>query len=90
MDSFKTMDGIVQHFFSNPAFVASQMVYCDYIADLIKRGLMAADQRNHYLLSDVGSIKSDLTDEGAFKSTRKTIEVTDRNGKKYLITVEEA
>jgi hypothetical protein len=34
-------------------------------------------------------MKYDLSPEGSFQSTKKTIEVEDRYGKKYRITVEE-
>ena len=41
------------------------------------------------LLSSVSRPQYDLTDTGAFASTKKTIEVEDRNGRKYRVTVEE-
>jgi hypothetical protein len=31
----------------------------------------------------------DLTESGGFASTKKTIDVEDRNGRKYRVTVEE-
>jgi len=42
------------------------------------------------LIMGVGRPKMDLhPTEGYFLSTKKTIEVQDTNGKKYLVTVEE-
>jgi hypothetical protein len=80
------MDTIVSQFFDN--LPKSYLVYCDYIAHSISGNLKANDTER--LLSSVSRPKYDLTPEGAFKSTKKTIEVEDRSGKKYLITIEEA
>jgi predicted cupin superfamily sugar epimerase len=45
---------------------------------------------NDTLIMGVGRPKMDLHPEGGyFVSTKKTIEVQDINGKKYLVTVEE-
>jgi hypothetical protein len=86
MTHFETMDTIVSQFFDN--LPKSYLVYCDYIAHSISGNLKANDTER--LLSSVSRPKYDLTPEGAFKSTKKTIEVEDRSGKKYLITIEEA
>ena len=60
--------------------------YCDYIADVIKKGLCADDG----LVSEVGHIKMDLhPEDGSFVSTKKTIPVKDVNGTSYIVTVEE-
>ena len=65
------------------------LVYCDFIADQIKRYLLQGDWQ--HILVSVGPVKMDLhPTEGWFVSTKKTIEVTDRNGRKYRVTVEEA
>ena len=88
MNHFQTMDEIVQTFFSNPAFKTKGIIaYCDYIAGLITKNLKANDEER--LLSSVSKPKYDLTEDGSFKSTKKTIEVEDRFGKQYRITVEE-
>jgi hypothetical protein len=41
------------------------------------------------LLASVSRPKYDLTETGGFASTKKTIDVEDRNGRKYRVTVEE-
>jgi len=88
MNHFQTMDEIVQTFFSHPAFKTRGIIaYCDYIANLITANLKANDDER--LLSSVSKPKYDLTEDGSFKSTKKTIEVEDRFGKQYRITVEE-
>jgi hypothetical protein len=68
----------------------TMMAYCDYIAHLIQGSLKAEDTREESLLSSVGRSRLDLDSYGSLASTKKTIEVEDRNGKKYKITVEEA
>lgn len=85
MNGFETMDNIVRGFFDN--LPKSYVVYCDYIAHLISKELKANDTER--LLSSVSRPQYDLAPEGAFRSTKKTIEVEDRNGTKYRITVEE-
>lgn len=63
--------------------------YCDYIASLISGCLPGVDHQD--LLESVGLPKRDLDPEyGYMVSTKKTIQVTDRYGKKYTITVEES
>ena len=66
----------------------SLMAYCDYIAHIISGKLKTHDSES--LLSVVTSPKYDVTPEGKFASTKKTIMVHDVNGKQYRITVEEA
>ena len=63
------------------------LVYCDYIANLIKMHLAQYDAQS--LLYAVGPIKSDLSANGAYVSPTKNIPVTDINGNKYVITVRE-
>jgi len=72
--------------------VKSQTIiaYCDYIAYQIQKNLKALDAVHDKLLASVGNMKFDATDDGKFLSTKKTIMVEDRYGKKYKITVEEA
>ena len=86
MTHFDTMDTIVNKFFSN--LPKSYIAYCDYIAHTIVGNLKANDTQK--LLSSVGRPEYDLNAEGSFVSTKKTIMVEDRNGKKYRVTVEEA
>jgi len=66
------------------------IAYCDYIAYQIQKNLKALDTQHDKLLASVGNMKFDATDDGKFLSTKKTIMVEDRYGKKYKITVEEA
>jgi hypothetical protein len=65
----------------------SLMAYCDYIAHIISGKLKSHDSEN--LLGVVTSPKYDVTPDGKFASTKKTIMVHDRYGKQYRITVEE-
>lgn len=61
--------------------------YCDYIAERIGDALKITD--NELLLKKIGRVQWDLHPEhGYMLSTKKTIEVTDRNGTKYRITIE--
>jgi hypothetical protein len=64
------------------------LAYCDYIATVVRRTMLVADDQS--LIDVVSGIHLDLDKDGAFVSTKKTIDVTDMNGRKYLITVEEA
>lgn len=86
MNHFDTMEDIVNKFFAQPAF--AKLAYCDYIAHTISKELKANDHER--LLSSVGRPQYDLTPTGGFASTKKTIMVSDRFGKNYRITVEEA
>lgn len=79
------MDAVVNKFFAQPAF--SRLAYCDYIAYTISKELKVNDAEK--LLASVSRPKYDLTPEGGFASTKKVIEVEDRFGTKYRITVEE-
>ena len=85
MNHFDTMNTIVTKFFDN--LPKSYLVYCDYIANVISKELKVNDTER--LLASVSRPKYDLTESGGFASTKKTIEVEDRNGTKYRITVEE-
>lgn len=64
-----------------------KLSYCDYIANIIQRSLLQFDQEN--LLDKVGRIKLDLDWDGVFKSTVKTIDVVDMQGKAYRVTIQE-
>ena len=85
MTHFDTMNTIVSKFFDN--LPKSYVVYCDYIAHTIVNNLKANDAEK--LLSSVSRPQYDLTDTGAFASTKKVVNVEDRNGRKYRVTVEE-
>ncbi len=85
MTHFDTMNTIVNKFFDN--LPKSYIVYCDYIAHIISKELKANDTER--LLSSVSRPQYDLTESGAFATTKKTILVEDRNGTKYRVTVEE-
>lgn len=66
------------------------LAYCDYISDVIRKGLVGDTASVQSLIKDVGQVKMDLDpDEGYFVSTKKTINVVDKNGKSYVVTVEE-
>lgn len=66
------------------------LVYCDYVADRIAMTLKQFDHANPLIFS-VGHVKSDLHPDGGYLlTTKKTVEITDRNGRRYKITVEEA
>jgi predicted cupin superfamily sugar epimerase len=67
------------------------LAYCDYIAEATRKSLYN-DMRNNpeSLIGDVMSVKMDLHPEGGyFLSTKKTINIFDKGGKEYRITVEE-
>jgi hypothetical protein len=63
------------------------IAYCDYIAHLIATELKMLD--SEHLLKEVGRVQYDLGLGGEFCSTIKTIDVQDRFGKQYRITIQE-
>lgn len=65
------------------------IAYCDYIAHLISMEIKNADQNYMRLIDKAGRAFYDLGPKGEFASTKKTIFITDIQGKKYRITVEE-
>jgi hypothetical protein len=68
------------------------LAYCDYIADTIRKGLVRDQWENpdRIQLDDIGPVKMDLhPTEGWFVSTKKTISMVDKNGKRYRVTIEE-
>ena len=87
MNHFDTMEDIVNKFFAQPAF--ARLAYCDYIAHLISKNLKAVDTTSEKLLSSVSRPQYDVGEDGLFRSSKKTVEVEDRFGKKYRVTVEE-
>lgn len=61
--------------------------YCDKIADTVRKSLLKYDPDN--IVGLVHPTKMDLhPTEGYMLSTKKTINVSDMNGKNYRITVE--
>ena len=65
----------------------SLIAYCDYIAETIAGNLKTNDTDK--LLANVGCPRLDLAPEGYLQSTKKTVEVEDRFGRRYRVTVEE-
>lgn len=65
------------------------LAYCDYIADRIKTALRNDSYKEGTLIGYVDKINYDLDENGAFRSTKKTIEVQDVGAKRYRVTVEE-
>lgn len=66
-----------------------RLAYCDYIAHLISSELKTLDTAGQRLLASVGRVQFDLGDYDEFVSTTKTIDVEDRYGKQYRITIQE-
>lgn len=68
------------------------LAYCDFIADRIRKGLINSmnDALEPVRLTEVTRPAWDLGPKGEFVSTKKTLSVTDGNGKRYVVTVEEA
>jgi hypothetical protein len=60
------------------------LVYCDYLADLIKRALSA----DNFIVANVQGVINDVMDN-RLVSMKKALVVTDNNGKRYKILVEE-
>lgn len=64
------------------------LVYCDYIADLIRTAIQ--NKMDTEIIKTVGTVRRDLDDEdGSFVSPKKIIFVTDFNETEYRITIEE-
>ena len=62
--------------------------YCDYIADEISHKFWSQQSEN--IVAKVDNVNYDLhPEQGWMMSTKKTIELTDNNGKMYRVTVEE-
>ena len=70
------------------------LAYCDYIADtikiLLKRDISDSEDTGDMYLESISNPKMDLHPIGGYLlSTKKTMLLTDVNGKEYKITVEE-
>jgi hypothetical protein len=100
MEDFKTMaqandsvidfNTMVKKMMDTANKATTMLAYCDYIAHLIQGILKVEDTNEENLLASVGRSQWDLDANGSLASTKKTIAVEDRYGKKYKITVEEA
>lgn len=66
-----------------------KLAYCDYIAHLISTELKKIDTESQKLIGSVGRVQFDLGFHDEFLSTTKTIDVEDRFGKQYRITIQE-
>jgi len=66
---------------------AFSLVYCDYIAHIIRERMWGSHPDN--IIVGAGSIKWDLGVNGEFVSTKKHLFVVDKNRRTYKITVEE-
>lgn len=65
------------------------LAYCDKIADVVRKSLLKHDPDG--IVGLVGPVKFDLDPDGGWMvSTKKTVEVSDMNGKWYKVTIEEA
>jgi len=65
------------------------LVYCDYIAEVIKQAINKDLGRHESLIAGCGGVRYDTDTEGAFASTTKFINVADINGRLYEITIKE-
>jgi hypothetical protein len=70
------------------------LAYCDYIANrihhLVSNEINDNDTLRHPIMASIGNPKMDLhPEDGYFMSTKKTIEITDKAGKVYIVTIEE-
>lgn len=67
-----------------------KLAYCDYIAACISKTLIKEAKEFGGYIKSASHPQMDLhPEEGYFMSTKKTIEVEDMNGKRYLVTVTE-
>lgn len=62
------------------------MELCDYIAERIRRCLPLNDPQA--LFGAIGPVRWDVTKSGAIKSNKKTIEISDIEGRKYQVTID--
>lgn len=64
------------------------LAYCDKVMSVIRKSLLQFDPDG--IIGLVGPAKMDLhPEQGYLLSTKKTLEVSDMNGKWYRVTVEE-
>ena len=68
----------------------NSLSYCDYIAHTVLKPALETDAKDDGgTLSGVGRINMDLAKEGWMQTTKRTIEVTDVNGREYRVTIED-
>lgn len=65
------------------------LVYCDYIAEVIKQAINKDLGRHESMIAGCGGVRYDTDTKGAFASTTKFINVSDINGRLYEITIKE-
>jgi len=65
------------------------LAYCDYMAKVINDSLKKDSHVYGSFVDSVGKVQWDLGKNGEFLSTRKVMNVVDRNGKSYRVIVEE-
>jgi hypothetical protein len=65
------------------------LVYCDYIAEVIKQAINKDITRPESLLAGAGSVRFDTDTNGAYLSPTKFVNVADINGRLYEITIKE-
>ena len=66
------------------------LAYCDYLAYTVIYPSLEYDQYREGIVKELSHIKIDeKTKEGFIPSSTRIIELTDRNDKKYKITIEE-
>lgn len=65
------------------------LAYCDYMAKVINESLKKDAHVYGSFVDSVGKVNWDLGEKGEFLSTKKTMTVVDRNGKNYIVTVQE-
>lgn len=66
------------------------IAYCDYLAYTVIYPSLEYDQYRKGIVKELGHVKIDeKTKEGFIPSSTRVIELTDRNDRKYKITIEE-
>ena len=66
------------------------LAYCDYIANTIRTALSDDSSNTMSYVESVSPVMMDLDPEAGYMlSTKKTFQVSDKNGKQYTVTVEE-
>lgn len=63
------------------------LAYCDYISHIIQKNLKKMDAEA--LIDVVGKVQFDLNEDGSYRSTKKVINLVDKHGTGYTITIEE-
>jgi site-specific DNA-adenine methylase len=69
--------------------ITMPLVYCDYIAEVIKQAINKDITRPESLLCGAGSVRFDTDANGAYLSPTKHINCADINGRLYEITIKE-